>query len=85
MFQQSDQNPNYAISHEEREFPQIKYFLKTLKMLHNVRFQVLNAASMNFRVFWDVAPRSIIGVDRRFRGVYCLHQQGDDNGGSTRL
>jgi hypothetical protein len=33
-----------------------------------VRFQILMAASMKFRVFWDVAPCSHIEVDRRFRG-----------------
>jgi hypothetical protein len=37
-----------------------------------VRFQVLTAASMKFRiVFWDVLPCKII-VDRRFRGACCL-------------
>jgi hypothetical protein len=41
----------------------------------HVRFQVLTAASMMFRiVFWDVLPCKII-VDRRFRGAYCLHHQ----------
>jgi hypothetical protein len=41
-----------------------------------VRFQVLTAVSMMFRiVFWDVLPCKII-VDRHFRGVYCLHHQG---------
>jgi hypothetical protein len=29
-------------------------------------------------VFWDVAPCSQVDVDRRFRGAYCLHHQGDD-------
>jgi hypothetical protein len=38
-----------------------------------VRFQVLTAASMMFRiVFWDVLPCKMI-VDRRFRRAYCLH------------
>jgi hypothetical protein len=23
--------------------------------------------------FWDIAPCSLVEVDRRFRGVYCLH------------
>jgi hypothetical protein len=42
----------------------------------NMRFQVLTAASMKFRfVFWDVLPCKII-VDRRFRGMCCLHPQG---------
>jgi hypothetical protein len=40
-----------------------------------VRFQVLTAASMKFRiVFWDVLPCKII-VDRRFRDTCCLHHQ----------
>jgi hypothetical protein len=32
-------------------------------------------------VFWDVAPYSPVEDDRRFRGAYCLHHQGDDGGG----
>jgi hypothetical protein len=56
--------------------------------IYLVRFQVLTAASMKFRVFWNVAPCGLIGVDQGFRGVYCLHHQGDDcpgDGGSTHL
>jgi hypothetical protein len=45
---------------------------------HYVRFQVLTAASMKFRVFRDVAPCGYVEVDRSFRGAYCLHHQGDD-------
>jgi hypothetical protein len=41
----------------------------------HVRFQVLMAASMKFRVFCDVAPCSQFGADRRFRGEYCLNHQ----------
>jgi hypothetical protein len=26
--------------------------------------------------FWDVAPCILVAVDRRFRGVYCLHHHG---------
>jgi hypothetical protein len=29
-------------------------------------------------VFWDIAPCSLVQVDRRFRGAYCLHPQGDE-------
>jgi hypothetical protein len=44
-----------------------------------VRFQVLTAASMKFRiVFWDVLPCKII-VGRRFRGTCCLHHQSVNN------
>jgi hypothetical protein len=32
---------------------------------------------MKMRAFWDVSPCSLVGVDRRFRGVYCLHHQSD--------
>jgi hypothetical protein len=31
------------------------------------------------RTFSDTAPCSIVGVDRRFRGAYCLQQPGDDD------
>jgi hypothetical protein len=27
---------------------------------------------MKFRVFWGVAPCNVVGVDRRFRGAYCI-------------
>jgi hypothetical protein len=33
------------------------------------------AASMKKTVFWDVAPFSVIEIDRRFRSDYCLHRQ----------
>jgi hypothetical protein len=35
-----------------------------------VRFYALTAASMKMRAFWDIAPYSLVGVDRRFRGAY---------------
>jgi hypothetical protein len=38
-----------------------------------MRFQVLTVTSMKIRAFWDTGPCSIVEVDRRFRGVYCLH------------
>jgi hypothetical protein len=38
----------------------------------NVRFQVLTVAIIKIRAFWEIAPCSL-GVDRRFRGAYCLH------------
>jgi hypothetical protein len=42
----------------------------------SVRFQVLTAASMKFRiVFWDVLLCKII-INRRFRDTCCLHHQG---------
>jgi hypothetical protein len=45
----------------------------------SVRFQVLTAASVKFRVFWNLAPCSHVEVDRRFRSAYCLHHQGDED------
>jgi hypothetical protein len=50
-----------------------------------VRFQVLTAASMKLRVFWDVVPCSQVDVDRRFRGAYCLHHHCSDGGGNIHL
>jgi hypothetical protein len=28
---------------------------------------------LNMAVFWDVAPCSLMDIDRRFRGAYCHH------------
>jgi hypothetical protein len=52
---------------------------KHFQHVATVRFQVLMAASMKFRVFWDVAPSSQVDADRHFRGVYCLHHQGEES------
>jgi hypothetical protein len=41
-----------------------------------VRFQVFMAVSMKMTVFWNVAPCSLVEIDRRFRGAYYLHHQG---------
>jgi hypothetical protein len=49
-----------------------------------VRFQVLTATSMKFRVFWNILPCSQIDFDRRFRVAYGLHHRPDD-GGRTHL
>jgi hypothetical protein len=40
-----------------------------------VRFPVLTAATMKIRAFWNLAPSSLVVVDRRFRSAYCLHHQ----------
>jgi hypothetical protein len=37
---------------------------------------------MKMTVFWDVALCGYVAIDQRFRGTYCLYQQGDDNEGS---
>jgi hypothetical protein len=34
---------------------------------------------MNMRVSWHTSPCSLLGVDLRFRGAYCLHHQGNDS------
>jgi hypothetical protein len=41
-----------------------------------VRFQVLTAASVKITVIWDFVSCSLVEVDRRFRGAYCLHHHG---------
>jgi hypothetical protein len=41
--------------------------------LDYMRVQVLTATGMNMAVFWDVAPCSLVDIDQRFRGPYCLH------------
>jgi hypothetical protein len=42
-------------------------------------------ASMKMIAFLDITPSSLVEVDRCFGGTYCLHHQGDDDGGSTYL
>jgi hypothetical protein len=49
-----------------------------------VRFHVLTAPSMKMTAFWDTVPCSFMELDRRLRGVYCLHHQ-NDGSTSTRL
>jgi hypothetical protein len=34
-------------------------------------------------VVWDVAPCDLVDIDQRFRGAYCLHNQGDRPDGTT--
>jgi hypothetical protein len=40
--------------------------------------------NLKMRAFWDIAPFSLVEVDRRFTCAYCLHNQGD-YGVSTHL
>jgi hypothetical protein len=61
----------------ERNMSKSNTFLINRKEQY-VRVHVLTAASM-LLVFWDVAPCSHVEVDRRFRGAYCLHHQGDSS------
>jgi hypothetical protein len=49
--------------------------LTFLRLQPLVKFEVLTATSMKTAVFWDVAPGSLVDIDWRFRGVYCLHHQ----------
>jgi hypothetical protein len=44
-----------------------------------VRFQVLMAANMKIRAFWDIAPCSLVVVDRSFTRVYSFHNRPDDD------
>jgi hypothetical protein len=49
-----------------------------------LRFQVLTATGMKMTVLGDIAPCSLVEIEWRFRGAYCLHHQGND-GGSKHL
>jgi hypothetical protein len=49
-----------------------------------MRFQILTAASMKMRAFWDIAPCSLVGIDQCFRRTaYIIHRP--DDGGSAHL
>jgi hypothetical protein len=41
-----------------------------------VEFEVITAVVMKSIIFWDMAPRSPLSVNRRFGGTYRLHLQG---------
>jgi hypothetical protein len=41
-----------------------------------LKFHVLRATSMKMAVFWDVASCSLVDINRRFWGAYCLRHQG---------
>jgi hypothetical protein len=48
--------------------------LKRLELCEKILFEY---------VFWDVAPCSLTGIYRCFKGTYCIHHQGD--GGNRHL
>jgi hypothetical protein len=43
-----------------------------------VIFQVLTAATIAVTVFWNIAPCSLVEVDRHFRSAYFHHHQGGE-------
>jgi hypothetical protein len=55
--------------------------MKTLKILRMTELLKNNHMKtlkiLRLTAFWDIAPHSLILVDRRFRGVYSLHHQCD--------
>jgi hypothetical protein len=44
---------------------------------YTVWLEVLTAVTMKMAVFWVVAPCGLVRVYHSFRGLYCLHHQGD--------
>jgi hypothetical protein len=72
--------PSYTPRHCVTPVPRVRYFPYPLtwasEWLVTVRLTIisLTIASLKTTSFWDRAPCSLIEVDRRFRGAYCLHQ-----------
>jgi hypothetical protein len=66
----------FVVSGHHCALRELQIVISKLNTLNTMRFQVLVAVSMKFRVFWDILPCSQIDVDQRFRGVCCLHHQG---------
>jgi hypothetical protein len=52
--------------------------LPRVNIFNLVRFQVLTAMIMKFKVFWDETPCSQVDADRRLGGAYCLYHQDDE-------
>jgi hypothetical protein len=55
------------------QFIKFQYYSWTGKLCNLFCYRLL----LKFRVFWDVARCSQVDVERRFRGAYCLHHQGN--------
>jgi hypothetical protein len=50
-----------------------------LKIVGHLAFKdIVHKMYIKMIVFWDVAPCSLVEIDPRFRGAYCLHHQGDE-------
>jgi hypothetical protein len=47
----------------------------SVRGIYFVRVQVLTAVSMKMTALWDKSPCSLVEVNRRFRGVFCLNRQ----------
>jgi hypothetical protein len=67
---------NFLECLSENLFPRTQ---NELYYLHLVKFHILMATSMKIKAYWDVAPCSLVEVDRRFSSVYCLHHQGHNS------
>jgi hypothetical protein len=57
--------------------------VKFTTQLHSVArlrmwLEVFMAVTMMMAVFWVVAPCRLVWVYQRFRGLYCLHHQGEE-------
>jgi hypothetical protein len=50
----------------------------TRKKKNKVRFEVFTAVAMKNTVLWNVMQSGSC-KNRRFKGMWCLHQQGDKN------
>jgi hypothetical protein len=46
--------------------------------LNRMFLENFTAAQLKMTVFWVAAPCSLVEIDRRFRGAYCLYHQGDE-------
>jgi hypothetical protein len=62
--------------------PKDKYRIRAIATLL-VGFEVLTAVSTKMAVFWVVPPYSLVEVYQRFRGLLCLHHQGDGRAART--
>jgi hypothetical protein len=54
-------------------------FYQTVGNHSKVSSEVLTAVVIKSTIFWDITPRSLLSVNRRFGGTYRLHLQGGKN------
>jgi len=60
------------------------YFNQKPKLRKSINNLIIQIVQKDMISLWDIALCSL-EVDRRFRGAYCLHYQGDKTSSTSRL
>jgi hypothetical protein len=56
----------------------VKILVSDLIIKIRLKIQVITAVNMKMRALWNIAPCSVLEVDRRFRGAYFIGPQSNE-------